>query len=379
MVTKVVAWQLCDFEMKMPKIEKETVISKIVKPKKKVSKVERKVTVQPKKIKKVRKAQDALRVSGNLGRHYFTSMGVAPYHDVFGSGERMHFVYNLCDIARSGASSQTNWNTPPNTENMIFRVPVTDTSSSTTFSAYFGSINTDPVSPASTSSMISCWANSLTGTTGNYLMEECRPLTEIKYHNVFLIRQASVHYKPSVAKTVSGTLAFAAQRNASFAYTGTASTIEERTFQSVSSIPGAITGAVCEPIDFIILKDRDMSKPSMYTPGHSNTGAVNAQFTILAAVDTLLPTDQTDKLGSLQFDVVVDFYGGKWIPEPMHTIVGSMPPVELKEAKANFTGSSSSCVSSTSSSESSVALALKAACVTDETIKGFVKIKPLKA
>jgi hypothetical protein len=331
-----------------------------------------------KQIQRVRAyAQNVVREPSATMTSNYRHMGSAPYHDAFGPGERYEFKYTICSIARTGATSQSFYTSlAPNQASTIFNFPMN--SGGTLSSLYVPAVSSDMSAPAAAYPGMNVWAPNMTYVNATYgAWDDCRPYTEYRYHTNVMFREVDFEYKPAVAKTVSGQLTFAPLRGRVDKNTHT----EEQSFAQISSIPGAVTTAVCDGTKIVVLRDKDLSKASTYTPSnwaYTEFPLSNVQFSLLGAVKPTLPQGTSDELGTLIVHYIVDMYGAKWVADPRDgtTLLRASrrPPTEIgqleaKEAKvtASENGSTASTVEKSCTDSGSTSSAASASVKSIQT------------
>jgi hypothetical protein len=280
--------------------------------------------------------------------------GAAPYHPIYGNGKRLEFEYLCRVIGRTGDPNTFSASTDgvngsvsavpvtQNHENYLFRIPIGDTVAYR-YDQLLSTAITSRYIATSTSELVS----NVFYTTETKSVPVANKMTDtMRYFDKYFVRKLIFKYSPSVPKTTAGNLVFAVKRDVSF---GNEFDNIEHTYGDIASMPGKVETPVCEPCSFVAVKPWRLSQPMTGSPMWiTHPVSVSERYQedclILAAVDTVLGANLSDKLGTLWATVVVDCYSETWTPNDM--LSGTVAMQKSVSAPVQQSSSSSLTVTS---------------------------------
>ncbi len=246
----------------------------------------------------------------------------APYHPVYGPGERFTYYYQGREIARTGATdAQSVGGTAPaaNNEWSVMRVPKTSTGTYRYDSVALFYPAGLPSSGATYAAYESAFATSIESGT-NY--NDFNPILDnLKYYDQIAVRAISVDYDPSTAYTATGNLVVSADCDWGQAERAS----DARGYDAQSSARIRMKTKISEKghLEVVAPTRSQLQAPSTtLIPISSTTDASAPIWAVRCAVDTTNALNVVDRIGSLSFRVVIDAYSFHWNAEYFNMSVG---------------------------------------------------------
>jgi hypothetical protein len=286
---------------------------------------------------------------------------IAPWHPLFGSGERRTFEYIVRTIGRTGSSNTSSMNsdskvgaipTSQNTEINIFRM----TTGTGTYVYDSCLVFDTPVWNHEVASSAGPMQSSVLYTNETKGEPQATKVVDwLKYKQRFFVRQIDLKYNPSTDRTTKGNLTFGIKN---VPYAGV-DHIKETTYEDVFNLNKELkkkSTNVGEPLELKLLPPYEMNRAAPGDPYTVQKGtdlaeySLGSKWVIMGACNVVLPNGTADVLGTVSLKYTIDAYGDSWDPCDI------MPTVSTS---SNATTQGSGVVSSDSKETKQVSIEMK--------------------